>query len=123
MAESMGKEASPEEARRLLEGGSHKYLDVRTQEEYEAGHVKESVNVPVFSSIVGGQMIPNADFLAQVEAKIPDKGTPLVVACKGGKRSALAIEKMKAIGYKDLTNLTGGYSAWLVSEKSKDVQK
>lgn len=106
------KAAPPDLARKLLDEGSHKYLDVRTPEEYKAGHVDGATNIPLMLN-VGHTMTHNDDFLAQVQTKIPQKETPLVVGCKSGKRSAAAIEKLSAAGYTDLTNLTGGYDAWI----------
>jgi rhodanese-related sulfurtransferase len=110
------KAAKPDEVKKLLNAGSHKYLDVRTPAEYNTGHVDGATNVPVMLN-VDGTMAPNAEFLAQVEAKFPKKDTALVVGCKSGRRSAAAIEKMSVVGYTNLTNMTGGYDAWLASLK------
>lgn len=46
------KDATVAEAKELLSGG-HKYLDVRTAEEYEMGHAEGSTNIPVMVKAAG----------------------------------------------------------------------
>ena len=71
-------------------------LDVRSVAEYEEGHVKGSVNVPV----------------NQIETKIaqlaPEKTTTLRVHCASGARSARAATKLKSLGYTNVVDL-GSY--------------
>lgn len=99
------------ECKELVSSGSHRYLDVRTPEEYGAEHAEGAVNVPVMLS-QDGKMTPNDNFLSQVQQQFPGKDEQLVVGCKSGKRSAMAIEKMQGEGYTNLINLQGGYDAW-----------
>lgn len=95
----------------MLKDGSHKYLDVRTTEEFQAGHVPGACNVPVWVK-AGGGMQPNPEFLKEVEARFADKGVPLVVGCKSGKRSEAACDMMTKAGFTGLTNMTGGFDDW-----------
>jgi rhodanese-related sulfurtransferase len=104
------KEATASECKQLVSKG-HQYLDVRTPEEFQSGHAEGAKNVPVMFSKDGG-MSPNPDFVSTVQKEFPDKGTKLVVGCKAGKRSAMAIGKMQEVGYTELTNIEGGYMAW-----------
>ena len=75
-------------------------LDVRTADEYAAGHLPWASNVDW-----------NADgFMEKVSAQYP-KGTPLAVYCRSGRRSAEAAAKLSKAGY-EVSNLLGGYLAW-----------
>jgi rhodanese-related sulfurtransferase len=47
-----------------------------------------------------------------IEAKVPDKSTKLVLYCGGGFRSALAAEALGKMGYTDVISLDGGWRAW-----------
>jgi molybdopterin-guanine dinucleotide biosynthesis protein A len=83
-------------ARRRAEGAF--VLDVRQQDEYDAGHVPGAVLVP----------------LDQLEGRLgdlPDE-RPLLVICKSGGRSAAAVRALGAAGY-DATNVAGGTMAWI----------
>lgn len=73
-------------------------LDVRQQDEYDAGHVPGAVLVP----------------LDQLEARRSELPTdqPLLVICKSGARSANAVQALTAAGY-DATNVAGGTLAWI----------
>lgn len=98
-------------AKAAVDGGST-YLDVRTPEEWAAGHVAGSINIPVWSK-AGGGLAPNPAFVEQVESQLPDKGAALVVGCKSGKRSEVACQALAGAGYTNLTNVLGGFDAWL----------
>jgi rhodanese-related sulfurtransferase len=84
-----------------------KYLDVRSVEEFGAGHPAGAWNVPIFQRGPMG-MTPNDDFVAVV-AKTFTKDTKLVVGCGSGPRSERACELLAAAGYKDLVNVEGGF--------------
>jgi rhodanese-related sulfurtransferase len=73
-------------------------LDVRTDKEYEQGHIPGAVHVPL------------ADIGERVKKHKKDKG--LVVYCRSGNQSIWAIKRLMGMGYKNLYNLKGGYSAW-----------
>ena len=74
-------------------------VDVRTAEEFAAGHIPGAVNVPVESI---GEVQP---------AELPDTGQRLFVYCRTGKRSADASEKLVALGYTDIVDI-GGLDTW-----------
>lgn len=69
-------------------------LDVRTKEEYEAGHIENSVNIPLQS-------------IEAAEEKIADKNAPLFVYCQSGARSKNATAALKTMGYVNITNIGG----------------
>ena len=80
------KRISPEEANAKL-GEGYTYVDVRTVEEFEAGHPAGALNVPIaFAGRAG--MVENPDFVA-VMAALFAKDANIVVGCKpAGEASA-----------------------------------
>jgi rhodanese-related sulfurtransferase len=99
------------EAAELTSSGAYTYADVRTPEEFAAGHPPGAINVPVMLTS-GGGMSPNPLFLSQFEQAFPDKGAQLAVGCASGKRSAMAASQLAQAGYVGLVNVEGGFSAW-----------
>jgi rhodanese-related sulfurtransferase len=91
---------SSEEAKKRLE--SEKgiiILDVRTKEEYDAGHIKDAILIPV-------------DTLeAEVEKLIKNKDAAIFVYCRTGRRSTTAANILVKLGYKNVYNL-GGIVDW-----------
>src|SRR4029453_9421396 len=84
------------------------YVDVRTVEEYAAGHAAGAVNVPAFVRDAMGQMAPNPDFLPVMQANFaPD--APLALGCRSGGRSMRACEVLAHAGYTQLSNIAGGF--------------
>ena len=73
-------------------------LDVRTNKEYERGHIPGALHVPL--SDIGDKI------------KKLKKDKELVVYCQNGNQSIWAIKRLMGMGYKNLFNLKGGYSAW-----------
>jgi len=84
---------------RMLAGDDIQLIDVREPDEN------------AFAKIEGAKLIP----LGQVVSRMNEieAGRETVVHCKGGVRSAKAIEALQQAGFKgELTNLTGGITAW-----------
>ncbi|MDO4231550.1 MAG: rhodanese-like domain-containing protein [Lautropia sp.] len=72
------------------------WIDVRTEKEYNEGHLQGAHNVPV-------------DRIAREIASIsPDKDAPINLYCRSGRRSEAALQQLKAMGYTQVTN-HGGY--------------
>ncbi len=76
-------------------------LDVRSGEEYAAGHVPGAVNVP-------------HDQVAARIAELP-KDRQIVLYCRSGRRAGVAAEVLAANGFKSLAHLTGDMPAWATS--------
>lgn len=84
-------------------------LDVRTQAEYDEGHLENALLIDV-----NGE-----SFLADAEAQL-QKDKTVAVYCRSGRRSASAAEKLSKDGF-DVVNLDGGITAWI--EAGKDTVK
>jgi rhodanese-related sulfurtransferase len=82
-------------------------LDVRTPQEYAAGHVPGAVNVP-------------HDQLASRLAEVP-RDKDVVLYCRSGRRSQLAADVLAAEGYTRLSHLEGDMQAWV--EKGRPVAR
>lgn len=99
---------NPAGARQLLDQEGWTFLDVRTVEEFEAGHVPGAFNVPLLN-LVGGGMRPNPRFL-EVVSKHFTKDSGLVLGCKIGVRSEHACTLLAEQGWTRLANMNGGFS-------------
>jgi len=75
-------------------------LDVREADEFEQG------------AVPGGVFIPRGHLEAQVEGRIGDKTTPIIVMCAGGVRSAFAARTLGELGYTDVSSMAGGFNKW-----------
>lgn len=93
---------SPEEAQRLIDEG-YTYVDVRTEAEFESGHVPGAYNVPV-----SRKSVPNADFLKVMAAHF-DKDRALLIGCQTGNRSLRAATMLAEAGYSNLRELRTGF--------------
>jgi arsenate reductase len=104
------RQVTPAEAARELAATPHAvYLDVRTVEEFEAGHPAGARNVAVLvRDPASGRPRPNPEFLAVVQRHLPP-ATPLLVGCQSGMRSQHACELLADAGYTDLANVRGGF--------------
>jgi rhodanese-related sulfurtransferase len=97
---------SPQEAsEKLAEGWA--YVDVRTSEEFEAGHPAGALNIPIAHAGAGG-MVPNPDFIAVVSATFPKDGK-IVVGCKAGGRSLRAAQALVAEGFTGVVDQRAGW--------------
>ncbi len=93
------REVTPAEAEQLAADGAT-ILDVRETPEWEEGHLERAVHLP-------------RGFLdIRVESTVPDRQTPLVLYCAGGTRSLLAGELLRAMGYQNVSSMSGGFQQW-----------
>ena len=76
-------------------------LDVRTPEEFAAGHIAGAVNIPY-------------DQVATHLAEIP-KDEEVVLYCKSGRRAGLAAETLSSNGYSKLGHLDGDMQGWVAA--------
>ena len=98
---------SPAEAHARMKDDGFIYVDVRTEEEFEAGHPEGAVNVPFMLSGAGG-MSPNPEFMAVMERAF-DKSAPLILGCKAGNRSLRAASMLVPLGFTKLVEQRAGW--------------
>jgi rhodanese-related sulfurtransferase len=99
-AKSRIKEVSVEEARRKLEQRSAKLVDVREDNEWDAGHAR------------GAEHLGRGIIERDIEKRIPDKATEVILYCGGGFRSALSADNLQRMGYSNVRSMAGGWRAW-----------
>ncbi len=75
-------------------------IDVREESEYAAGHIPGAIH------------ISKGVLERDIEAKVPDPQTPLILYCGGGFRSALAADALQKMGYTNVLSMDGGWRAW-----------
>ena len=89
-----------EEAKKMMDQeDSLIIVDVRTQEEYDAGYIE------------GAVLIPDFDIETKAESLLPDKDATILVYCRSGRRSALAAQKLVELGYQNIYDF-GGIIDW-----------
>ena len=93
------RKISAEEAYEMMASQEVVVVDVRTQEEYDGGHIESAVLVPDES--IGSEM-PEA---------LPDKEATLLIYCRSGRRSKDAAQKLLALGYQNVYDF-GGVIDW-----------
>ena len=86
-----------EDAKRLVASGA-RLVDVRTPEEYAAGHIDGAINIPVQQ-------------LAARVSELAPKDKELVLYCRSGNRSKTAARILEGAGYTKVFDL-GPMSAW-----------
>jgi rhodanese-related sulfurtransferase len=87
------------QARRAA-GDSFTLVDVREESEYAAGHLPGAIHI--------GKGVIERD----IEVKVPDAATPLVLYCGGGFRSVLAADMIQKMGYTNVISMDGGWTGW-----------
>lgn len=89
-----------EEAKKMMdEEEDVTILDVRTNEEYEEGHIKDAI------------CIPNETIDENITEQLPDEKQIILIYCRSGNRSKQASEKLANLGYSNIYEF-GGINTW-----------
>ena len=99
-AKSRVREVNVDEARRKLDSGMAKLIDVREESEWEAGHAR------------GAHHLGKGVIERDIEERVPDKATELILYFGGGFRSALSADTLQRMGYTNVSSMAGGWRAW-----------
>lgn len=70
-------------------------IDVRVADQYKEGHIKDAINLPLET------------IEKDIASKVPKKDTKIVLYCNTGNRSGQAFEKLKKLGYTNVSNAQG----------------
>jgi rhodanese-related sulfurtransferase len=75
-------------------------IDVREDHEWQRGHLPQAEHL--------GRGVIERD----IETRVPNKHTPIILYCGGGHRSVLAADSLQKMGYTDVSSMEGGWRAW-----------
>lgn len=96
-----GRRASPFEATQMINRGkSTAVIDVRTAEEFAAGHLRDAKSMPL------------ADLGNRIGELDKNRVKTVIVVCQSGARADKAARLLKAAGFDDIYGLDGGVAAW-----------
>ena len=70
-------------------------IDVRVAEQYNEGHIKDAINIPLET------------IEKDIESKVTKKDAKIILYCNTGNRSGQALEKLKKLGYTNVSNAQG----------------
>jgi len=111
-------ELDPRAARERAQSGDVALIDVREPAEWSEGHLP------------GAVLVPKGSLPEQIREVAPDPSRPVVLYCGSGKRSLLAAETMRDLGYEDVASMSGGITEWkeldfpvVVPDSLEDAQR
>lgn len=93
------RQISTNDLKEELDNRDKQFIDVRTQGEFKANHIKGFKNIPLHQ-------------LSEKANKGLSKDTEVIVICQSGMRSQRASKVLKKMGFTKVTNVKGGMSAW-----------
>ena len=93
-------ELDPRATRERARAGEIALVDVREPAEWSEGHLPEAV------------LVPRGSLPEQIREVAPDLSRPVVLYCGSGKRSLLAAETMRELGYEAVASMSGGITEW-----------
>jgi len=100
-ARSRVKETDVDEVKQRLDRGDKFLLiDVREESEFAKDHLPGAIHL--------GKGIIERD----IESRVPDLNTPLVLYCGGGFRSAISADNLQKMGYTNVLSMDGGIRDW-----------
>jgi len=95
------REVTVEDVKGMLDRGTRfELVDTREESEFARGHLP------------GARPLSKGIIERDIESAIPDRGTPIVLYCGGGFRSALAADNLQKMGYTNVVSMDGGWREW-----------
>ena len=85
------------------------FVDVRPKSQYDAGHVKGAIHIPMESFEIGHSQLPK------------NHDQQIITVCNKGNLSMSGMLVLKSMGYKNTRSLNGGTTAWI--EKGYEIEK
>ncbi|TFW34113.1 rhodanese-like domain-containing protein [Massilia horti] len=95
-----GRRATALQVTQMLNRGKTMLVDVRSTDEFAAGHLRDAKNIPL------------ADLSSRIGELDKAKTRTVVVVCQSGARSDKAARQLAAAGFADVYSLEGGIAAW-----------
>ena len=90
---------SSDEAREYLTDSNYQFIDVRTDDEYDSGHIPNSMHIPLHQI---------QDRMSEIDSL---KNKNIIAYCRSGARSSKATKILVKAGF-DVLNLSGGVLSW-----------
>jgi|SRR5208337_3719928 len=91
----------PDVKRRMDAGEEFVLIDVREESEWANGHLPGAIHL--------GKGIIERD----IEQRVPETGTRVILYCGGGFRSALTADNLQKMGYTNVESMDGGWKDWV----------
>lgn len=88
------------DSKKMLADDCVKVIDVRGAEEFNQGHLPNTIN------------IPRGVLEFQIADNVSQKITPILIYSNTGKRAALAAQTLHQLGYQNVKSISGGLDAW-----------
>jgi rhodanese-related sulfurtransferase len=96
-----GRQATPLQATQMINRGkSTAVIDVRSADEFNAGHLRDAKNMPL------------ADLAKRIGELDKNKVKTVILVCQSGARADKAARQLKSAGFEDIYTLEGGVNAW-----------
>jgi len=105
------QEITPEDVVEAQKSGGYTILDVREPEEFAAGHLEGSINIP------RGFLEVKADLEHyKRDERLADRTQNIICYCGGGHRSALAAKTLMEMGFDHVLSMKEGWTGWTTRE-------
>ena len=89
-----------DEFRKKMVSEKYVLVDVRTEKEFDDGHIEDALNIDYFSATF-------SDEISNIGLE-----KPVLVYCRSGNRSGKSMRIMSDLGFKEVYNLIGGIKGW-----------
>ncbi len=99
---SLAQTLTPLDFKQQLDTQNVVLLDVRTEKEFQAGHLNHALQSDFYQTAAFSTYLDHLD-----------KKPQYLVYCRSGHRSALAIKIMQEKGFTHVSDMAGGYNAWM----------
>jgi rhodanese-related sulfurtransferase len=93
-------EIRPTDAAEKMKSGDAVVIDVREKDEWHEGRIPDAIH------------LSRVTIELDIEERVPDVNTTVIVHCGGGGRSALAAKSLQKMGYRNVRSMVGGFKAW-----------
>ena len=95
------REVTVDQTRQRMEARKDvRLIDVREDNEWQAAHA------------AGAEHLGKGIIERDIEERVPEKDTQVILYCGGGFRSALAADVLQQMGYTNVYSMAGGWKAW-----------
>lgn len=96
---------STEVYKEITAAGNQRLIDVRTAEEFEAGHLEGATNIDFFDEENFFEAYNNFD-----------RKQPIYLYCQSGNRSSKVADKLIEMGFENIFDMKGGYKQWVADQ-------